>query len=120
MRTFTLAVAAFSLVLVAGCGSSNKLVPGQSEAASACSSGGVQAAALAAHAAAVNPKFAVLAADEGALAATEANQESELSDGTSGDDSGLSALAGADAIGSSGDTKVISDCLALGLPVTKH
>jgi hypothetical protein len=112
---------AASLILVAGCGAgSSTLVPGQSEAASACSSGGVHAAAMAAHAAAVNPKFAVLAADEGALAATEANQESELSDGTSTDDSGLGALAGSEAVGSSADTKVMSDCLALGLPVTKH
>lgn len=111
---------AASLLLLAGCGSSSKLVPGQSEAAAACQSGGVHAAALAAHAAAVNPRFAVLSADEGALAATEANQESELSDGSGSDDSGLSALAGATAIGSGADNKVLADCVALGLPVVEH
>lgn len=107
-------------MLLAGCGSSSKVVPGQSDAATACQSGGVRAAALATHAAAVNPRFAVLAADEGALAASEAGQESELSDGTSSDDNGLGSLAGADAIGSGVDMKVLSDCVALGLPVAKH
>lgn len=114
------AASAVSLVLLAGCGGSATVVPGKAAAASACQTGGVHAAALAAHAAAVNPEYAVLAADEGALAATEANQETELSDGSPSDDSGLSALAGADAIGSTGDMKVISDCVALGLPVAKH
>jgi hypothetical protein len=93
-------------------------VLGQADAASACQSQGVHAAALAAHAAAVNVRFAALAADEGALAATEANQEGELSDGTGSDDSGLGALAGADAVGSSSDNNVVRDCIALGLPVT--
>jgi hypothetical protein len=110
---------AASLVLLAGCGSSAKLMPGESEAAAACQSSGVHAAALAAHAAAVNPRFAVLGADEGALAATEANQETELSDGSGSDDSGLGALAGASAVGSGADNKVIADCVALGLPVAK-
>jgi hypothetical protein len=113
---------AASLILVAGCGGSSKLVPGQSEAASACqdsTSSPVQAAALATHAAAVNPKFAVLAADEGALAASEANEEGELSDGTSAGDSSVGSLAGADAIGSGPDIKVVTDCTTLGLSVSK-
>jgi hypothetical protein len=117
MRRISLAVlAVLATLVVAGCGAS-KLEPGQSEAAAACKSSGVHAAALAAHAAAVNPKFAVLSADEGALAASEANQETELSDGSSSDDSGLGALSGALAIGSTAGNKVIADCVALGLPV---
>jgi hypothetical protein len=74
---------------------------------------------MASKAAAINPTYAVLAADEGALAATQANQEGELSDGTSTDDSGLGALTGASAVGSSGNLLVIRDCAALGLPVGK-
>jgi|SRR5580693_2435356 hypothetical protein len=105
-------------LLLAGCGGNSKIVVGESDARAACQSTGVNAAALAAHAGAVNPLYATLAADEGALAASEANQEGELSDGTSSDDSGLSALAGADAVGSSADSNVIRDCMALGLPVT--
>jgi hypothetical protein len=107
-------------MLLAGCGSSSKVVPGQADAATACQSGGVRAAALATHAADLNPRFSVLAADEGALAASEATQDSELSDGSASDDNGLGALAGADAIGSAPDMKVLSDCVSLGLPVAKH
>jgi hypothetical protein len=107
-----------ALMLAAGCGSgASKVVPGASDAAAACKSGGVHAAALAAHAAAVNPTYAILAADEGALAATEANQQTELSDGTGTDDSGLSALTGATAVGSGAGDKVLRDCVALGFPV---
>jgi hypothetical protein len=114
-------ISAVALVLLAtlvltGCGSST-VEPGKSEAAAACKTSGVRAAALAAHAAAVNPKFAVLSVDEGALAASEANQEGELSDGSGSDDSGLGALSGALAIGSTADNKVLSDCVALGLPI---
>lgn len=121
MRTTSIAaVVLASLLALAGCGGGgSKLVPGQAEAASACQSTGVHAAALAAHAAAVNPLYAVLSADEGALAATEATQTSELSDGTGSDDSGLGALAGATAIGSTADSNVIRDCAALGLPMAK-
>jgi hypothetical protein len=110
---------AASLVILAGCGSSSKLVPGQSDAAAACQSQGVHAAAMAAHAAAVNPLYAVLAADEGALAASEANEAGELSDGTSAGDSSVGSLAGADAVGSAPDIKVVTDCTTLGLPVSK-
>ena len=95
-------------------------MPGQSDAAAACQSSGAHAAALATHAAAVNPRYAVLAGDEGALAANEANQEGELSDESSADDNGLGALAGASAVGSSADNNVIRDCMALGLSVTQH
>jgi hypothetical protein len=113
------AVVLVSLLALAGCGGASKVVAGQTDAAAACESGGVRAAALAAHAAAVNPRFSVLAADEGALSATEANQEGELSDGTGSDDSGLGALTGVTAIGSTASDNVIRDCVTLGLPVTK-
>ena len=46
------------------------------------------------------------------------NTEGELSDGSSADDSGLGALAGSSAVGSSADNNVIRDCIALGLSVT--
>jgi hypothetical protein len=110
--------AAASLVLLSGCGSSaaGKIVPGQPDAAAACQAQGVHAAGLATDAAAQNPLYAALAADEGALAATEANQESELSDGDSTDDSANSALAGVTADGSTAKIKVVSDCATLGLP----
>ena len=120
MRTFFVALgAAAALLAVAGCGGGSKVVLGASDAKAACQSSGVHAAALAAHAAAVNPVYAVLSADEGTLAATEADQEGALSDGSSADDNGLNALAGDSAIGSTADNNVIRDCLALGLPVPK-
>jgi hypothetical protein len=120
VRTSSIAtVILVSLLALAGCGSSSKVAPGHADAASACQSSGVQAAALSAHAAAVNPLYAVLAGDEGALAANEANQAGELSDGTGSDDSGLGALTGVTAIGSTASDNVIRDCTALGLPVTK-
>ncbi|HEX3822880.1 MAG TPA: hypothetical protein VHV79_00260 [Mycobacteriales bacterium] len=109
-----------SVVLLAGCGGDGgaaKLVPGQSDAAAACQAQGVHAAGLATDAAAQNPLYAALAADEGALAATQANQESELSDGDSTDDNGLGSLAGGETAGSSAGVKVVSDCVSLGLPV---
>jgi hypothetical protein len=120
VRTSSIAAGVLlSLLALAGCGSASKVVPGQADAASACQSSGVQAAALSAHAAAVNPRYAVLAGDEGALAANEANQAGELADGSGSDDGGLGAVTGATAIGSAADDNVIRDCLALGLSVTK-
>jgi hypothetical protein len=112
----TLALAGLLMVL-AGCGSSAPPA-GQAQAAAACKSSGSSAATLASQAAAANPKYATLSVDETALAASEAGQENALSDGNSTDDSGLGALAGADSIGSSGDMKVLGDCVSLGLSVT--
>jgi hypothetical protein len=121
MRIVLLAAGtAASVVLLAGCGGGGgaaNLVPGQSDAAAACQAQGVHAAGLATDAAAQNPIYAALAADEGALAATLANQESELSDGSSADDNGLGSLSSGETAGSSADVKVVSDCVALGLPV---
>jgi hypothetical protein len=109
-RLFMLGVAAAGLL---GCGHGAPPA-GQAQAAAACKGSGAQAAQLASQAAAVNPKFSTLAADEAALAASEAQQQSELSDGTS--DNG--GLVGATSLGTPGGIKVISDCTALGLPVT--
>jgi outer membrane murein-binding lipoprotein Lpp len=106
-------------LLLAGCGNSSPPA-GQSDAASACRSGGAQAARLAAQAAATNPKYDTLSVDERALAANEQVQNNELSDGNPSDDSGLGALTGADSVGSSADLKVLSDCVSLGLPVVHH
>ncbi|HTW20966.1 MAG TPA: hypothetical protein VME70_12235 [Mycobacteriales bacterium] len=120
MRTTLAAVlCAASLALVAGCGHSTP-APGAAQAASACQSGGAQAASLADQAAKLNGKYVQLATDENALAANEASQEQAESDGSSSDDSGLDALAGAESMGSSADLKVIKDCVSLGLSVTHH
>jgi hypothetical protein len=119
VRTVQLAAAAvLSAAALAGCGGSSNPPAGHALAAEACQTGGQQAATLASQAAAANPAFATLSADEAALAANEQQQNSELSDGNSSDDSGLGSLAGADALGSTGDIKVISDCTRLGLSVT--
>jgi hypothetical protein len=120
MRTTVLAaVAAVSLAVLSGCGSSTPPA-GEPDAAKACASSGTQAASLASQAAALNPRYATLAADEQADAASEATTQDELSDGSSGDDSGLGALAGSESMGTGGGIKVISDCVSLGLPVTHH
>jgi hypothetical protein len=110
-------IASVLLAVLAACGSSQPPA-GQAQAQAACKSSGSQAATLASQAATANPKYATLSADESALASREATQENELSDGNPSDDSGLGALAGADSIGDSGDMKVLSDCVSLGLSVT--
>jgi hypothetical protein len=104
-------------MLLAGCGSS-KPVAGAAQAKLACASSGALAASDAAQAAAVNPKFVTLAQDEQAQAASEATTASELSDGSSGDDSGDDALAGTEGLATTGNFKIITDCVSLGLPVT--
>jgi hypothetical protein len=101
-----------ALFVVAGCGGGTAVVAGKADAAAACKTSGVQAAALAAKAAAVNPTYAMLSADEGALAATQANQQTELSEST--DDSGL---VGVTTLTTPAGMKVVTDCTALGLPV---
>jgi hypothetical protein len=103
-----LVAATFAL---AGCGHSAPAA-GQDLAAQACKSSGLQAAQLASRAAAQNPKYASLSADESALAVAEAQTQTELSDGT---DNG--GLVGAEGLGTPGSIKVITDCTQLGLPV---
>ena len=71
-------------------------------------------------AAAVNPGYATLAADETAVAAGESTQVSNLSDGDTGDDAGVSALASSVDIGTAARQKVIADCMELGLPVARQ
>jgi hypothetical protein len=120
MRRLSLLVAAgVAGVLLAGCGNSSPPA-GESFAASACRSGGAQAAELASRAASANPKYDTLSVDEQALAANEQVQNNELSDGSSSDSSGLGTLANADGLGSTAGLKVVSDCVSLGLPVVHH
>ena len=113
----TIVTAAAALFLLAGCGSSAPPA-GQAQAAQACQSSGTAAATLAAQAASLNSKYATLAADEQTDAASQATTESELSDGSGGDDSGLGALAGTESVGTGGGVKVITDCVSLGLSVS--
>lgn len=101
---------------VAGCGGGHAFSPGQSEAAAACRGTGSAAALAATKAAAVNPSFATLAADENALAASDATQAADVSDGSDG--SGTSALVSGLDLASPARQKVLADCVALGLPVT--
>jgi hypothetical protein len=113
-------VAALALAAaLTGCGHSAP-VAGHSLAQQACLSGGSQAASYAAQAAAQNPAYATLSADEARLAATDSQQASELSDGSSSDDSGLGALTQTTNLGTSGGIKVLTDCVSLGLSVTHH
>lgn len=101
---------------VAGCGGGHAFTPGQSEAAAACRGNGSAAALAATKAAAVNPSFATLAADENALAASDATQAADVSDGS--DDSVTAALVSGLDLGSPARQKVLADCVALGLPGT--
>jgi hypothetical protein len=115
LRTTTLAGA---LVLLSGCGGGHALTPGHDKAAAACRGTGSQAALAATQAAAVNPGYATLAADENAVAASEAPQQAALSDGDPTDDAGAGALTSSVDLGSTQRQKVIADCYNLGLPVT--
>jgi hypothetical protein len=99
-----------------GCGG-HAITPGKADAAAACHGSGTAAALAATRAAAVNPSYAALAADENALAANASTQEADLSDGTPSDDSGASALAAGVGLGSAAQQKVVADCFDLGLPV---
>jgi hypothetical protein len=105
-------------VFLTACGGSSAPPVGQTQAAAACKTGGASAAQLAGQAAALNPIYATLSADENVLAGSEAGQVNELSDGDPTDDSGLGDLAGADATGSGADVKVLTDCTTLGLSVS--
>ena len=102
-----------------GCGG-HAITPGQSDAAAACKGSGSAAALAATKAAAVNPSYATLAADENALAASTSNPEADLSDGTGSDDAGVSAIAAGVGLGSAAQQKVVADCVSLGLPVVQH
>ena len=113
-----LAVAFVAAAAVSGCGGGHAITPGQADAAAACRGSGSAAALAATKAAAVNPGFSTLAADENALAASESTQVADLSDGTTADDAGTGALASGLDLGSAARQKVIADCVSLGLPVT--
>src|SRR3954452_17183395 len=114
-RTVTLAGA---LVLLSGCGGGHALTPGHDKAAAACRGAGSQAGLAATQAAAVNPGYATLAADENALAANEAPQQAALSDGDPTDDASVDSVTSGVDLGSAARQKVIADCFNLGLPVT--
>src|SRR3954454_15407531 len=114
-RTMTLAGA---LVLMSGCGGGHALTPGHDKAAAACRGTGSQAALAATQAAAVNPGYTTLAADENALAASEAPQQAALSDGDPADDASVGSVTSSLDLGSAARQKVIADCYNLGLRVT--
>jgi len=119
-RVLVTAGAGVAVVALTGCGGGHAITPGESEAAAACRGSGASAAAAATRAAAVNPSYATLAADENAVAAGEAVQVGNLSDGDAGDDAGVDALASSIDIGTVARQKVIADCVNLGLPVARQ
>ena len=121
MRTLASSLAGVAAAAtIAGCGGSHALTPGQADAAAACRESGSAAALAATKAAAVNPGFSALAADENTLAASESTQSAEISDGITADDANAGAVAAGVDIGSAGRQKVVADCVALGLPVTQN
>jgi hypothetical protein len=111
---------AAAAVAIAGCGGGHAFTPGKDDAAAACKGSGSAAALAATRAAAVNPGYSTLAADENALAASEANQSADLSDGDPADDAGVGAVTSAVDLGSPARQKVIADCFNLNLPVVQH
>ncbi|MBV9484524.1 MAG: hypothetical protein JO246_00540 [Frankiaceae bacterium] len=110
-RAQTMGLSVVTAFALAACGHSAPPA-GQDLAARACKSSGSEAAQIASQAAAANPRFATLATDEAALAATEAQTQAELSDG-----SDTSGVVGAEGLGTPGSITVITDCTRLGLPV---
>ena len=112
------ALAVAAAAVVSGCGGGHAFTPGQAEAAAACRGSSSQAALAATKAAAVNPGYSTLAADENALAASESTQASELSDGTAADAASAGSVASSIDLGSPARQKVIADCYNLGLRVT--
>jgi hypothetical protein len=109
----------FAAAVLAGCGG-HAFTPGKADAAAACKGSGSAAALAATKAAAVNPSYTTLAADENALAASESTQSADLSDGTASDDAGVGTIAAGVGLGSAAQQKVIADCVSLGLPVVQH
>lgn len=114
-----LAVVGVTAAVATACAGGHAITPGQDQAALACQSTGTTAALAATRAAAVNPAFAPLAADENALATSQAPQVADLSDGDPTDDASVGAVAAGVGLGSPAQQKVIADCMNLGLPVTK-
>lgn len=114
------AVALSVAALLTACGGGHAITPGQADAAAACSGSGSAAALSATKAAAVNPSFSILAADENALAGSENAQVTDLSDGNATDDATTGQLASSLDLGSAARQKVIADCMALGLPVVQR
>jgi len=108
-----MAVAALVAAGLAGCGGGHAFSPGQADATAACQGIGAQAAVAASRAAAKNPAYSTLAADETALMASDSTQAASVDDGT-GDAASLAA--GVD-IASPAHQKVIADCMSLGLPI---
>ena len=104
--------------VVTGCGGGHPIMPGETDAKAACQGSGSAAALAATKAAAVNPAYARLAADENALATKQSTQMAELSDDNPADDAGLGAVTAGVDIGSAAQQQVVADCVALGLPVT--
>jgi hypothetical protein len=107
-------------VTLAGCGGGHAVTPGQGQAAAACRGTGSAAALAATKAAAVNPGYSTLAADENAVAASEAPQVSDITDGDPTDDPGAAAVAAGIDMGSAARQKVIQDCFDLNLPVAQR
>ncbi len=113
-----LVVTGLVCAVATGCGGGHAITPGQDQAALACRSTGTTAALAATRAAAVNPTFTTLAADENALATSQAPQAAAISDGDPTDDADVGAVAAGVGLGSPAQQKVIADCMDLGLPVT--
>ena len=111
-----LTLAALVATGIAACGGGHAFTPGQADAQAACTGAGSQAAVAAARAAAKNPAFSTLAADETALEASDSTQAASLNDG-SGD---ATAVAAGIDIASPARQKVIADCVSLGLRVTPN
>ena len=114
------AVALITAATLTGCGGGHAYTPGQDQAAAACRGSGTAAALAATRAAAVNPGFATLAADENALATSQAPQAADISDGDPTDDADVGAVAAGVGLGSTAQQKVIGDCMNLGLPVASR
>jgi hypothetical protein len=118
-RLLISAVLAGSFVGLSACGGSSGPPAGQAQAQAACQSQDPNLSAQdAAAAAKLNSRFSTLSVDAAARAASARTQENELSDGSSSDDTGLGALAGADTLGQGGGIKVLTDCVGLGLKAT--
>ena len=112
MNRSTAAALALATLGLTACGHSTP-VAGKSLAQQACDGSGAQAANDAAQAARLNPTFSTLAVDEASLAASEAQQNSELSDGSSNN----SGLTSTETLTTPGGLKVVTDCVSLGLQV---
>ena len=115
-----LVIAGIVAAVATGCGGGHAFTPGQDQAAAACRGSGSAAALAATKAAAVNPAFSTLAADENALAASQAPQAADISDADPTDDASVGAVAAGVTLGSEAQQKVIHDCINLGLPVTHN